>query len=110
MWSGGGTIGAKRRPRPGGATPFGQDRSASGTGNEYKFTGKEWDEESGLYYFWHRYYDPEIGRFINKDLIGFLGGINLYEYVGSNPINWIDPWGLKTIKNGLIYGGLDFKI
>ncbi len=41
--------------------PFGQDRAATGSGNEYKFTGKE-DDGHGLYYFGARYYDPELGR------------------------------------------------
>lgn len=41
-----------------------------------------------------RYYDPEVGRFINKDPIGFAGGLNLYAYVQNNPINRIDPLGL----------------
>ena len=52
------------------------------------------DEGNGLLYMRARYYDPAIGRFINKDPIGLLGGINMYAYVGNNPVNWIDPWGL----------------
>jgi RHS repeat-associated protein len=43
---------------------------------------------------WHRYYDPETGRYISADPIGLAGGMNLYAYVGSDPVNWIDPWGL----------------
>jgi hypothetical protein len=52
------------------------------------------DEGNGLFYMWARYYDPEVGRFISKDPIGFLGGLNLYTYTGNNPVNWIDPMGL----------------
>ena len=61
----------------------------------YKYTGREWDKETGLYFYRARYYDPEIGRFTQKDPIGFRGGINLYGYVGGNPLNFIDPWGLQ---------------
>ncbi len=60
----------------------------------YTFTGREYDEESGLYYYRARYYDAKVGRFISEDPIGFRGGINLYSYVGNSPINFIDPFGL----------------
>ncbi len=44
-----------------------------------------------------RYYDPKVGRFVSEDPIGFDGGtVNLYEYVGGNPVNWIDPTGLLS--------------
>jgi RHS repeat-associated protein len=51
-------------------------------------------EPNGLYYMRARYYDPETGRFISEDPIGFEGGdVNLYVYVGNNPIGAIDPNG-----------------
>jgi len=53
-------------------------------------------EGNGLYFMRARYYDPETGRFINKDPIGYMGGMNLYAYVQNNPVNWIDPEGLFT--------------
>jgi len=63
----------------------------------YAYTGREYDIESGFYYLRNRYYDPRTGRFISKDPIGFNGGdVNLYGYVGNNPVNWVDPWGLVT--------------
>lgn len=63
----------------------------------YGFTGREWDPETGLYYYRARYYDPKIGRFLSEDPIGFQGGVNFYEYVFSNPANWVDAYGLDVL-------------
>ena len=62
--------------------------------NNLRFQGQYYDEESGLHYNRHRYYDPECGRFINQDPIGLLGGDNNYLYV-PNPVTWVDPLGLS---------------
>jgi RHS repeat-associated protein len=71
----------------------------------YAFTGRELDQETGLYYYRARYYDANTGRFISKDPIGFSAGdANLYRYVGNNPVNWVDPeglFGLDTIGRWL---------
>jgi len=69
------------------------EASASSVAEGYAYTGREWDPESGLYYYRARYYDPKIGRFISEDPIGFDGGINLYTYVDNNPVNYTDPSG-----------------
>jgi RHS repeat-associated protein len=65
--------------------------------NPFKYVGQfgVMDEGNGLLYMRARYYDPEIGRFINKDPIGLLGGLNMYSYVANNPVSWIDPEGLE---------------
>ncbi|OZN07749.1 RHS element protein, partial [Escherichia coli] len=60
----------------------------------YRLPGQQHDEESGLYYNRHRYYDPLQGRYIIQDPIGLAGGINPYSYVMNNPVQWIDPLGL----------------
>ena len=60
----------------------------------FRFQGQYYDEESGLHYNRFRYYDPEIGRFVSQDPIGFAGSDNFYEYA-PNPIVWVDPWGLQ---------------
>jgi RHS repeat-associated protein len=66
--------------------------------NTYTYTGREWDESAGLYYYRARYYEPISGRFINEDPIGFAGGdTNFYAYVRNNPVNMVDPLGL-TLK------------
>jgi|GEM_PF-4884815 len=55
------------------------------------------DYQTGLVYCWHRYYDPNIGRWLSRDPIGFEGGVNTYSYCGGNPIVFVDPSGLDAI-------------
>ncbi len=62
--------------------------------NNLRFQGQYYDEETGLHYNRHRYYDPGAGQFISQDPIGLLGGVNNYQYV-PNPISWVDPLGLS---------------
>ena len=67
--------------------------------SRYQFTGREFDSFSGLQFSRARFYDPQIGRFISEDPIGFGGGdVNLYGYVWNNPQNWFDPFGLDGFK------------
>lgn len=58
-----------------------------------RFQGQQCDEETGLHYNRHRYYDTHAGQYIGQDAVGLEGGLNLYSY-GANPISWIDPLGL----------------
>ncbi|GHM13561.1 hypothetical protein ECZU42_27800 [Escherichia coli] len=62
-----------------------------------RLPGQQYDEESGLYYNRHRYYDPLQGRYITQDPIGLKGGWNFYQYP-LNPNSNIDPLGLETLK------------
>ncbi|CAM1364346.1 S8 family serine peptidase [Tenacibaculum xiamenense] len=80
--------------------PFGDTRiddSASNYENDYKYTGKEKDEDTGLYYYEARYYGSSIGRFASRD--NWSGDItdpqtlNKYTYVRNNPVNYNDPTG-----------------
>ncbi|EJG9976675.1 DUF4329 domain-containing protein, partial [Escherichia coli] len=73
-----------------------------------RLPGQQYDEESGLYYNRHRYYDPLQGRYITQDPIGLKGGWNLYGYQ-LNPISDIDPLGLsmwEDAKSGACTNGL----
>ena len=61
----------------------------------YQFTGREFDNFTGLQYSRARWYDANLGRFISEDPIGFAGGdVNLFGYVRNNPISYTDPSGL----------------
>ncbi|QVN23349.1 RHS repeat domain-containing protein [Burkholderia pyrrocinia] len=65
-----------------------------------RFQGQYYDEETGLHYNRHRYYDPATGRFISKDPIGLQGGLNVYQYA-PNPVEWVDPLGLAKMPGGV---------
>jgi RHS repeat-associated protein len=63
--------------------------------NTYRFSSKEVDLKSGLYYYGYRYYQPNLQRWLNRDPIEEAGGINLYGHVGNDPVNCIDLFGLE---------------
>ena len=69
-----------------------------------RLPGQQYDEESGLYYNRHRYYDPLQGRYITQDPIGLEGGWNFYQYP-LNPVQYIDSMGLASKYGHLNNGG-----
>jgi RHS repeat-associated protein len=77
---------------------YGESSVTSGT---FRYTGARIDAETnGLYDFRARMYSPTLGRFMQADPIGAKGGINLYAYVGNDPLNLVDPLGLcSTCQN-----------
>ena len=81
--------------------------------NPFRYRGYYWDKELNLYYLQTRYYDPQTGRFINADNIGYgltqfelLNGLNLYSYCLNNPIGYTDESGSSLILIGLILGAI----
>ena len=79
---------------------FGKQTASSGSlTNSFRYTAREFDSETSLYYYRARYYDP-IGRFISEDPVRFNGGINFYKYVSNNPVTQTDPTGLRTRRGG----------
>ena len=84
--------------------PYGNTLAQTGPladANLYRFSSKELHANSGLPYYVHRFYDPALHRWPNRDPIGEAGGVNLYGYVGNNPIGRIDPYGLAANE---VYG------
>jgi RHS repeat-associated protein len=69
--------------------------SYSSIDNPYTFTGRRLDEETGLMYYYARYYSTPLGRFITRDPLGYVDGYSLYEYCTGKPFVFIDPLGLK---------------
>jgi RHS repeat-associated protein len=84
----------------GSGEPFGQVPPGTNPSNLGVFTynprmpGQVADVESGWFYNWHRDYNPGLGRYVQSDPIGLLGGTNNYSYVGSHPTRGVDPTGL----------------
>lgn len=70
-------------------------RPDSGNTGLYQYTGQVWIADLELYYYKARFYDPEIRRFLNADPIGYADGMNMYAYVGGDPINFTDPSGMN---------------
>jgi RHS repeat-associated protein len=70
-------------------------RHAGRVASPFRTQGQYWDEETGLAYAWHRYFDPAVGRFLSPDPIGLDGGPNLFALNGA-PTDTIDPTGLAN--------------
>ncbi len=76
-------------------------RAESAFDNTTLYTGREFDSETGLYYYRARYYHAELGQFISRDPIGYeAGDVNLYRYVGNRPVVFVDPNGHEIFLPG----------
>ena len=86
-----------------------------GNVNPFRYRGYYYDTETGLYFLQTRYYDPEVGRFLNRDSVSYaapekIDGLNLYAYCLNNPVEFTDPYGTtewwEWLGAGLIIVGL----
>ncbi|MDQ4088304.1 MAG: RHS repeat-associated core domain-containing protein, partial [Pseudomonadota bacterium] len=72
---------------------YGNPQGGAITGR-FGYTGQAWLPELGMYYYRARIYNPELGRFMQPDPIGYGSGMNLYAFVGGDPVNLADPGGM----------------
>jgi RHS repeat-associated protein len=74
---------------------------AAGNVGRFQYTGQIWLPELGMYHYKGRVYSPYLGRFLQTDPVGYDGGINLYAYVGDDPVNLTDPDGKDPVREAL---------
>ena len=78
---------------------FGNQTGSSGSlTNPFRYTAREFDSETSLYYYRARYYDQNAGWFLNEDPLRFNASANFYAYVDNDPVNWMDPAGLDKVE------------
>lgn len=78
----------------------------SNVGNPYLFQARRYDSESGNYYFRNRMYSATFGRFLQMDPLGYVDGVNVYQFVGNRPLTQTDPLGLFAVKMGAAFEGV----
>src|SRR5205823_1896454 len=102
MFTGGGTVVARYD-----YDPYGRSTTVLGTTpTDFNFTGLYRHSKSNLDLAVYRAYDPDLGRWLNRDPISEQGGINLYAYVGNDPGQFLDPDGLARCLRDLIHAAV----
>ncbi|GEM_PF-3022932 len=89
--------------------PDGPARPVSAYGNPFAWTGQRYDPAVRLYHFWARSYWPTLGRWLQRDPLGYVDGVGLYEYVGGQATEMADPLGLAPNPPEAIGGFEDFS-
>jgi RHS repeat-associated protein len=82
---------------------FGNQTAASGSlTNPFRYTGREFDIETSLYFYRTRYFDPAAGRFLTEDPLEFAGGRNFYAYTRNDPVILADPSGMTPTQGNVV--------
>jgi RHS repeat-associated protein len=76
----------------------------------FHFTGQKWLPQLGLYDFKSRMMDPRLARFPQPDPVGYDDGMNMYAYVGGDPVNFVDPFGLSKKDEEIVVNGLRHRV
>ena len=86
--------------------PYGEPNVT--TGIRFRYTDQQWLSELGLYCYKARFYSPSLGRFLQTDPVGYGSDLNLYAYVGNDPVNQTDPSGLFFLQvvGGAVNAGI----
>ena len=79
-----------------GATQWRRKLVASRYGNPFMWTGQRYDATTGQYHFWARTYSPRLGRWMQRDPLGYMDGANLYVFGFASPVSYIDVYGLSA--------------
>ena len=77
---------------------LGQTLKKSTIRNTTLFQGREYDYDLALYNYRARYLDPSLGRFLQTDPLGYQDSMNLYQGMGMNPVNFVDPRGKEVVR------------
>ena len=94
-----------------GLSTFGESSSLDTKhSNPWQYQQKRIDYETGLIYFGQRYYDPDLGRWLTQDPVGFADSLNLYQYVWNNPLRYYDPDGRFAFAIPILIWGAELLI